>query len=50
MDVLNGYHEAILREDLTDSKASLITTVTDNTRQLLQCLERITNPFMYTIM
>lgn len=31
IDVLNGYHEAILREDLTNSKASLITTVRDNT-------------------
>lgn len=49
MDVLNGYHEAILGEDLTNSKASLITTVTDNTLQLIRCLKRITRPFMYII-
>ncbi|XP_032344767.1 uncharacterized protein LOC116666417 [Camelus ferus] len=29
MDVLNGYHEAILREDLTNSIASLMSTVTE---------------------
>lgn len=50
IDVLNGFHEAILREDLTNSKASLITIVTDNALQLIQCLKRLTNPFMYIIM
>ena len=43
-DICNSYHEANRREDLTNSKASLMTTVTDNTLHLTRRLKRIAAP------